>query len=134
MPSRNRRLFYCPKRGKLMPKKPKRPCKYNGCPKLTDHKSGYCEEHRKDMQQHYERFARGYNHRERYGGAWKKIRDKYIKAHPLCERCIAEKRATVATLVHHKMPLTNGGTNDESNLMSLCVSCHERIHKRGKTF
>ena len=134
MPSRNRRLFYCPKRGETVPKKPKRPCKYNGCPNLTDHKSGYCDEHRKPMQRHYEHFARGYNHRERYGGAWKKIRDRYIKAYPLCEKCLAEKKATMATLVHHKIPLANGGTNDESNLMSLCVSCHERIHKRGKTF
>lgn len=42
-------------------------------------------------------------------------------------------KATVATLVHHRKPLANGDTNDESNLMSLCVSCHERIHKRKKT-
>lgn len=31
-------------------------------------------------------------------------------------------KATVATLVHHRKPLASGGTNDESNLMSLCVS------------
>ena len=27
-------------------------------------------------------------------------------------------------------PISEGGTHEESNLMSLCVSCHERIHQR----
>ena len=31
--------------------------------------------------------------------------------------------------VHHIIPLAEGGTHDESNLMSLCRSCHEKIHK-----
>jgi hypothetical protein len=37
-----------------MPMKPKRPCRYPGCPNLTD--GLYCEEHAKVMQQHYEKF------------------------------------------------------------------------------
>ena len=113
-----------------MPMKLKRPCRYSGCPKLTDHKSGYCEDHRKEMQRYYEHFTRGYNQHERYGSSWKKIRDRYLGSHPLCEACLGLGKATVATLVHHRKPLANGGTNDESNLMSLCVSCHEKIHKR----
>ncbi|WP_420838364.1 HNH endonuclease [Allobaculum mucilyticum] len=30
--------------------------------------------------------------------------------------------------VHHIVPLSQGGTHDENNLMSLCKSCHSRIH------
>ena len=30
--------------------------------------------------------------------------------------------------VHHKLPLAEGGTHDEGNLISLCQSCHARIH------
>ena len=36
-----------------MPKKPKKPCAYPGCPKLTD--GLYCEEHKKVTNQQYER-------------------------------------------------------------------------------
>lgn len=86
------------------------------------------------MRKHYERFSRGYDKNERYGSPWKKIRDRYISAHPLCEACLGLGKASVATLVHHRKPLSEGGTNDESNLQSLCVSCHERIHQRIKTF
>ncbi len=30
--------------------------------------------------------------------------------------------------VHHKVPLSEGGTHEESNLVSLCKECHARIH------
>ncbi len=109
-----------------MPRKPKRPCRYPGCSKLTD--GVYCEGHQKLMNRHYNRFQRGYDSGERYGSAWRKIRDRYIKQHPLCERCLAEGRCVPADLVHHKKTLSDGGTHDESNLMSLCCSCHEKIH------
>ncbi|MBQ8698232.1 MAG: HNH endonuclease, partial [Schwartzia sp.] len=41
-------------------------------------------------------------------------------------------RYVKASLVHHVKPLADGGTHDEENLMSLCVACHEKIHRRGK--
>ena len=30
--------------------------------------------------------------------------------------------------VHHILPISQGGTHDRSNLMSLCQSCHTKIH------
>ena len=34
--------------------------------------------------------------------------------------------------IHHKLPLSEGGTHDRSNLIALCKSCHLQIHaKRG---
>ena len=109
-----------------MPRRPKRPCRYPACSKLTD--GVYCEEHQRLMNTQYNHFSRGYNSNERYGRVWRKIRDRYIAAHPLCEMCLANGRYTPADLVHHKKPLSEGGTNDESNLMSLCYSCHEKEH------
>ncbi len=84
------------------------------------------------MQKHYEHFARGYNKYERYGKSWRKVRDRYIKDHPLCEACLGLGKATMAVLVHHRKPLSEGGTHSVSNLMSLCWSCHERVHQRSK--
>lgn len=89
----------------------------------------YCEEHQKLMNRHYNSFQRGYDSGERYGSAWRVIRNRYIKQHPLCERCLVNGKYTPADLVHHKKPLSEGGSNDDSNLMSLCCSCHEKIHR-----
>ena len=57
---------------------------------------------------------------------------RHLAGHPLCEECKERGRYVLATLVHHVKPLADGGTHDERNLMSLCVSCHERIHQRKK--
>ena len=64
----------------------------------------------------------------KYGRAWKRIRDRYAAEHPLCERCLAEGRVTLMEEVHHIVPVSKGGTHDRSNLMSLCRSCHNKIH------
>ncbi|MFC6752781.1 HNH endonuclease [Halorubrum tibetense] len=32
--------------------------------------------------------------------------------------------------VHHVVPRANGGTNDLSNLITLCPDCHEDVHDR----
>lgn len=110
-----------------MPRKPQRPCRFPGCPNLTD--GVYCEEHARQMEQHYEKFQRGYSPGKRYGRAWKRIRDRYVHKHPLCELCLKEGRYVAVEEVHHIVPLAEGGSNDESNLMSLCRSCHEKIHR-----
>lgn len=112
----------------VMPRKPKRPCRYPGCSSFAEEGEQYCKEHKKLMQHHYEHFQRGYSGNRRYGYHWKKIRDRYVKKHPLCELCQKEGRFVPVEEVHHIVPLSEGGTNDEENLMSLCRSCHERIH------
>jgi 5-methylcytosine-specific restriction protein A len=61
-------------------------------------------------------------------GVWKRIRDRYAAAHPLCERCLKEGRYTPVEEVHHIVPISKGGDHRESNLMSLCQSCHTKIH------
>ena len=111
-----------------MPRKPKRPCAYPNCPKLSD--GLYCEEHKKIVNQKYEKYGRKYKKNERYGSAWQKVRARYIKLHPFCELCFKEGYVGHADIVHHIKPLAEGGTNDESNLMSVCFHHHEQIHRR----
>lgn len=111
---------------KRMPRKPKRPCSYPGCPTLTDGR--FCEEHAKQEAKRYEKYDRDPAVRRRYGRAWKRIRDRYVSQHPLCEMCLGNDRMTPTEEVHHKLPLAEGGTHDQSNLIALCQSCHSRIH------
>ena len=108
-----------------MPRKPRKPCRYPGCPNLTD--ESYCPEHKRLVAARYNRYERTPEMKHRYNGAWPAIRRSYIKAHPLCEVCRREGRYTEAREVHHIIPLADGGTHDANNLMALCKPCHSRI-------
>lgn len=112
-----------------MPRKPNRPCSYPGCPRLVEPGESYCEEHRKQESQRYEKYDRDQAvHRRRYGRVWKRIRDSYVRQHPMCELCLKEGRYVPTEEVHHIKPLAEGGTHDRDNLIALCKSCHARIH------
>jgi 5-methylcytosine-specific restriction protein A len=109
-----------------MPSKPLRPCASPGCPELVA--SGRCEKHSKQEQQRYDK-RRG-NFRERgYTSQWDKVRLIKLRRNPLCERCDGQGKVESATLVHHIQSLSKGGAlTDMSNLMSLCIKCHDDIH------
>lgn len=109
-----------------MPRRPKRPCSFPGCPNLTDGR--FCEEHEKQENKRYETYDRDPAVRKRYGRAWKRIRDSYAAAHPLCERCLKEGKYVPTEEIHHKLPLSKGGTHARENLIALCKSCHAKIH------
>lgn len=111
-----------------MPRRPRRPCSFPGCPELTDGR--YCSRHQKLIDKDYNRYQRPAASRNRYGRNWKKIRDAYISEHPFCEKCRLDGKVTKAEEVHHVLPLSEGGTNSRSNLMSLCSSCHASLHAR----
>jgi len=112
--------------GENVPYKPKRPCQHPGCPNLTDEL--YCPEHKKKAVVSYNKYERDPEINKTYGRSWKRIRDRYIKQHPLCEMCQKEGRLTPVDEVHHIVPVSQGGKSVESNLMSLCHSCHTKIH------
>lgn len=109
-----------------MPRKAKHPCHHPGCPNLTE--SRFCEQHQKEENKRYEKYDRDPATRKRYGRAWKRIRDSYVKTHPFCEECYKKGVLTEVEEVHHKKPLSEGGTHDRDNLIALCKSCHARIH------
>lgn len=109
-----------------MPRKPKRPCSHPGCPRLTEGR--FCEEHQRKENQRYEKYDRDPAVRRRYGRVWKRIRDSYVKDHPFCEKCFENGVLVEVEEVHHIKPLAEGGTHEKSNLISLCKSCHARIH------
>lgn len=112
-----------------MPQKPLTPCRYPNCPELTDGR--YCPKHQKLIRQEYDRFHRDPAHRKRYHTSdWLRIRAAQLARQPLCEACLQTGRYEKATLVHHRLPLAEGGTNHPDNLCSLCASCHSKLHAR----
>jgi 5-methylcytosine-specific restriction protein A len=112
-----------------MTKRPKKPCGFRGCPKVTISKSGYCPEHRKAVVKDYEKTRetatqRGYTKR-----AWQNLRKMILNAHPLCRDPHRTHRrygeAVAATEVHH----IDGNRNNNivENLEPLCKQCHSRL-------
>ena len=111
-----------------MPRKPRRPCGVSGCPLFAVEGGQFCEKHLKQQREQYDRYERAPDVNKKYGRAWKRIRDRYAAAHPLCEMCLKEGRLTPVEEVHHILPISKGGDHRDSNLMSLCQSCHTKIH------
>lgn len=121
---------YAQKEVEDLPRKPKRPCSYPGCPNLTDGR--FCEKHQREENKRYEKYDRNPAASRRYGRVWKRVRDSYVKEHPFCEECFKRGIIVPVEEVHHIKPLSEGGNHNKSNLISLCKSCHARIHaKRG---
>ena len=109
-----------------MPYKAKKPCARPGCRNLTSDR--YCEEHAKQEAKRYNQYDRDPASNKRYGRSWARIRAAFLQANPLCVLCKKDGRLTPATMVHHKVKLTDGGTNDWNNLQALCHEWHSRLH------
>lgn len=54
-----------PEGGEAMPRKPKRPCSYPGCPNLTD--GQYCKEHEAIARRQYNKYERSADVNKKYG-------------------------------------------------------------------
>lgn len=66
-----------------------------------------------------------------YGASWRLRRARQLLRHPLCQRVVTLPSTTCqlrATDVDHIVPKVHRGTDDASNLQSLC-----RLHHRLKT-
>lgn len=103
-------------------------CKASGCIKIAADKGAYCSEHSKASAGYLEQ-RDGY--RQHYQtNDWhkksKRIRDNQMH----CQHCYDNGRLVKANLVHHIVSIRDGGTDDESNLIPLCRSCHDLVHKQ----
>ena len=100
-----------------MPYKAPTGCSQPGCPYLA-FKDGRCKQHPLG--------PRPSPTRRGYGSDWQKIREEHLKMEPYCRACGAQ-----ATDVDHIVPKRQGGSNDHSNLQSLCHSHHSQKTGRG---
>lgn len=68
---------------------------------------------------------------------WTTLRRKKLADNPLCETCEADGKSTLASEVHHRVPVESVSTEARmkelmfsyNNLMSLCHGCHADIHR-----
>ena len=112
-----------------MPKHPKRPCRYPGCPNLCE--SGtYCPEHSAESPDR----LRGSATERGYDAKWRRARKRFLRSHPLCANCLSQGVLTPATVVDHIVP--HRGDHrlfwDEQNWQPLCKACHDRKTGSGR--
>lgn len=55
---------------------------------------------------------------------WRRTSRLVLRTEPLCRRCKAEGKTTLATEVDHIIPREDGGSHERANLQPLCHSCH----------
>ena len=79
------------------------------------------------MNKLYDLYQRDPESKKRYSTKWRKIRNAFVKNHPICELCERKNILIPTEEVHHVIPLSKGGSNDDENLVALCKSCHSRI-------
>lgn len=104
-----------------MPRKPKRPCRYPGCPNLCD--SGvYCKEH----NQYSSDRMRGGAAERGYDAEWRVERKRFLREHPLCVECMKTGKLRAATVVDHIIPHRGDKRLfwDRRNWQALCKDCH----------
>lgn len=113
-----------------MPRKPKQPCAYPNCPELTDGR--YCEKHRRQVNQDYNRYTRDEDSKAFYNGKdWRALSKRQLQREPLCAECLRAGRVKPAEIADHITPISEGGARyDDENLQSLCKRCHNRKHPR----
>jgi len=97
-----------------MPMRPKGPCMFPGCPNRAVN-DGRCAAHPRPER------ARASANERGYGAEWRRLRDAHLRAFPLCVEC-----GMPGNHVDHITPRARGGTDDESNLQTLCATHHSQ--------
>ena len=112
-----------------MPSKPKRPCRFPGCPNFCEN-GVYCKDH---IQYSTDRVRGGASARG-YNSEWRSARTDFLQRNPLCAECMRNGKLTPATVVDHVIPHRGNKRLfwDEKNWQSLCKACHDRKTGHGR--
>lgn len=106
-----------------------RPCRHFGCANLVTSREqrGFCDEHAAQRSNWTKRQDRSGSTTQRgYGYTWQKLRQQILKRDGyLCVLCRQANRYVSATDVDHITSKAKGGSDDPSNLQSLCKPCHQ---------
>ena len=103
-----------------MPCRPLPPCSAPGCRGRAVVR-GRCAQHAAEAARRYRQLHPDLrpNAGERgYGAEWREIRAEHLTKYPYC------KCGRPGSVVDHIKPRSECGTDDESNLQTLCATCH----------
>jgi len=107
-----------------MPGKPKRPCRWPGCPEVIEG-GGWCDAHKKQHRQADDR-RRGSAASRGYGARWRKASRQFLRENPLCRHHQQQGIVKAATVTDHTIP-HKGDQDlfwDRNNWQPLCDECH----------
>ena len=109
-----------------MPSRPPRQCSSPMCSGYASVGS-YCDVHKGDANMRHGGWGKRESSTARgYGRAWQKLRIVVLRRdNYLCQLCLVRDRLEVAREVDHIKPKAQGGTDELSNLQSLCHKCHK---------
>lgn len=103
-----------------MPQAAPRPCTAPGCGRLVHDGSGRCERHPRAA------WAKKVDAPKRITGRrLQALRAALFARQPLCELCELKGLVVLATQRDHRIPLAEGGTEDEDNEQALCKPCNQ---------
>lgn len=122
-----------------MPWAAPKPCGHPACRTLVRGGAGYCPEHKKPAVGSFSDRARGTRHERGYGSEWDARRKRILDRDAgLCQACLrsgivhAVGGKPYSAWCDHITPKAEGGTDDDSNLQTLCRSCHNAKTDREK--
>lgn len=120
-----------------MPKRPKRPCAYPGCPELVEYPDRYCQKHKQEKnrsKREYDRqrgtaAQRGYNYR------WQKYSKWFLKqpGNQICKLRLDDGCNLIAQCVDHIVPPSGPDDPlfwDPNNHQAACIHCNSVKGKR----
>lgn len=102
-----------------MPFAAPRPCTQVGCRKLAV-SNGRCADHPRDAW-----MKKPTPTKRITGRRLQAMRKALFQRNPLCVMCQELGIVKVATQRDHRIPLAEGGPDDETNEQGLCDECHE---------
>jgi len=108
------------------------PCRVSGCADIaTREDHGYCRKHKREDFNAYNKQRRSEEDAgiERWYSTaeWQALRQYHISREPLCRICAADGKVVQGVEVDHITPIRDGGARrDDSNLQTLCRSCHAK--------
>ena len=101
-----------------MPYRLATPCRYPGCPKLSQER--FCVVHARQTQRAYDA-ARGTTQQRGYGWKWQALRKEILQRDPYCRWPGCRDRSVH---VDHVVSKRRGGTDAPMNLQGLCTTHH----------